>query len=354
MKNSNTLTKTDFIEYTLWLGVIFALIYRFNCFSGIYGITVFQSKLVFWALVVFLIPLGMYITHTKRRNYVSVLVNIALPFEVYTIMSTFRYIPIVYIIVFTIAILISLLYFCLILFRKTNHKNHIKQIVINRIKFASLGTRTIVAVLLLAIILPLCIQTAFGYELISSRIDVRIADSSDDKWSLSNNIETVAKLHESTWKTLSLTDKLDVLGIVKNIEMRYFGIYHEVYLDTGNLDDNVLGCYNFKEHRITIDIEHLKSDSSEEVLNTLLHECKHVYDRVCVELYNHVDNDYKDMLIFYNISKYKQDFNNYTDCDENPFGYYLQSVEISAREYSELATLEYFEHINKYIQQSET
>lgn len=351
MKDSNTLSKSSFIENTIWLGINLAIIFRFTCFSGIYEITVFQSKLVFWALVVFLIPLGTYIAYAKRRNYLSILVNIALPFEIYTIVSTFRYIPIVHIIALSIVTILGLSYFGLIVFHKIKNKKHLKKIVFNRIKFASLGTRTIIAVLLLSVTLPVCVKSVFGYELISSNVDVSI-EASDDKWSLSNNIETVAMLHDETWNNLSLSDKLYVLGTVKNVEMRYFGINHEVYLDAGDLDGDTLGCYNSKEHRITIDIEHLKSSDSKEVLRTLLHECRHVYDRMCVELYNQIDDDYKNMLLFYEISEFRDDFNNYTDGDEDPMGYYFQSVEISAREYSELATIEYFECINKYLQQS--
>lgn len=351
MKNSNTLSKASFIEYTIWLGMSLTFICRFTCFTSIYGITVFQSKLVYWALVVFLIPLGTYITYAKRRNYLSILVNIALPFEIYTIASTFRYIPVVHIIALSIVTSLGLLYFGLIVFQKSKNKKHLKKIVFKCIKFASLGTRTIIAVLLLSVTLPVCVKSAFGYELISSNVDVSI-EASDDKWSLSNNIETVAMLHEETWINLSLSDKLYVLGTVKNVEMRYFGINHEVYLDAGDLDGDTLGCYNAEEHRITIDIEHLKSSDAKEVLRTLLHECRHVYDRMCVELYNQIDDDYKNMLMFYEVSEFRDDFNNYTDGDEDPLGYYFQSVEISAREYSEIATIEYFECINKYLQQS--
>ncbi len=352
MKNSNTLSKANFIEYTIWLGMSLAFICRFTCFTSIYGITVFQSKLVYWALVVFLIPLGTSVTYDKRRNYLSILVNVVLPFEIYTIASTFRYIPKVHIITLSVVALLSVMYFGLIVFQKVKDKRHFEQIVCNRIKFASLGARTIIAVLLLSVTLPICVKAAFGYELISSNVDVSIADSADDEWSLSNNIETVAMLHEDNWDKLSLPDKIDVLATVKNVEMRYFGINHEVYLDAGDLDGNTLGCYNANEHRITIDIEHLKSSDSKDVLRTLLHECRHVYDRMCVELYNQIDDDYKNMLMFYEISEFKDDFNNYTDGDEDPMGYYFQSVEISAREYSELATIEYFNYIDKYLKQS--
>lgn len=352
MKNKNTLSKTGFIECTSWVSVILAYVYRYICFSGIYGITVFQSKLVFWALVLFLIPLGTYITYAKRKNYLSILVNTALPFEIYTIVSTYRYIPKVHIIVLLIATLLSALYFGLIVFQKIKSKKHIKQIVCNRMKFASLGVRTIVVILLLCVTAPICLKSAFGYELIGSDVDISIEDSTDDKWSLSNNIETVAKLDEATWKTLSLSERLNILGTVKNVEMRYFGINHEVYLSADILNEGVLGSYIAEEHRIIINIEHLKSSDSRDVLQTLLHECRHVYDRMCVDLYNQIDDDYKNMLMFQNVADFKKEFANYSDGSNDISEYYSQAVEKSARTYSALATVEYFEYINDYLGKS--
>lgn len=352
MKNSNTLGKSSFIEYTILLSISISILYRFNCFTGIYGITVFQSKLVFWALTILLIALGVYITYAKRRNYLSILVNIVLPFEIYIIASTYRYISIIYIIALSVIAFLSILYFILIVFQKIKHKKHVKKIVCNRIKFASLGIRTIIVVLLIFITLPICVKSAFGYELIRSNVDASIETSSSDEWLLNNNIETVAKLHEDTWSNLSIFDKLDVLGTIKNVEMHYFGINHEVYLDAGNLDGNIRGCYNPKEHKITIDIEHLKSSDSKEVLKTLLHECRHIYDRMCVDLYNQIDDGYKNMLMFCKVADFKEDFSNYTSGAEKPLEYYFQPVEISARQYSETAVIEYFKYIDKYLQKN--
>ncbi len=352
MKNKNTLSKTNFIECTIWVSVILAYVYRYICFSGIYGLTVFQSKLVFWALVILLIPLGTCITFAKRRNYLSVLVNVALPFEIYTIISTFRYIPQTHIVALLIISFLSALYFGLIVFQKIKSKKHVKQIVCSRMKFATLGVRTIVVILLLCVTTPICLKSAFGYELIGSDVDVSIEDSADDKWSLSNNIETVAMLDEDTWKTLSLSEKMNVLGTVKNVEMRYFGINHEVYLSADILNEGVLGSYIAEEHRIIINIEHLKSSDSKEVLQTLLHECRHVYDRMCVDLYNQIDDDYKNMLMFQIIADYKEEFDNYSDGSDNISEYYSQAVEKSARRYSALATFEYFEYIDEYLGKS--
>ena len=349
MKNFNTLSKTDYIEHTIAVSLCLAIVCRFLCFSGIHGITITQSKIVFWVLVVFLISLGAFITYKHRRTYISIFINAIFPFEVYIILATFRYIPTVYIVILSVAAFICLAYYALVLFQKIKNQNRKKEIVRNRVRFASHGARTIIAILLLLVTFPIGIKSAFGYSLMSSDVEVRIDDAHNEEWSIKNNIETIVKLQEDTWKTLSLSEKLHVLGVIKNIEMHYFGLNHEVYLEASKLEENILGNYDHVQHRITIDIEHLKTAPSKEVLGTLLHECKHVYDRMCVELYDHVDDEFKNMPAFKNIAQFKKEFNTPMDSEENFFEYYSQAIEVSARNYSEKTTAEYFEYIDTYL-----
>ena len=124
MRDNSTLDKAAFIENTFWLSLNSVLVYRLSCFSAIYGVTVWKSKLVFWALVLLLIPLGTYITLADRRNVLSLVVNVMLPLEIYTIASTFRYIPKVHIISLSVAAILSAAYFALIVFYRVKNKKH--------------------------------------------------------------------------------------------------------------------------------------------------------------------------------------------------------------------------------------
>ncbi len=346
---SNSISKLKFLEGMSVYSAAMAFLYRIASFTDIYGLTSAQSKFIYWALVLILIPLGTYITYEKKRNPISMGVNIALPFEIYTILTTYMYIPDIYKIVLIVAVSLSVLYFGLVVFQRIPHKRYAKEIVQNRVKHALFGARTIIAVILLCVTVPLSLKCAFGHGILTSNVKTKVEES-DDTWTMKNNAETIAMLHEDNWKTLSLKEKIDVLGVCKNIEMSYLGIYNkEIHLEVGDLDEGILGHHNAKENTIVIDVGHLENSDSRDVLKTLLHECKHAYDRECVAVYNQVSDEYKSLRMFDNIAKYDEEFRTSIDVDEDFEKYYAQLIEVSARNYGEVGVEEYFEFINGYL-----
>jgi hypothetical protein len=346
---SNSISKHKFFEDILFDSAALALFYRVLCFTDICGLTSGMSKFIYWALILILIPLGAFLTCEKRRNYISKGVSVALPFEIYTVLATYKYIPGVYKIVLTIAVSLSVLYFCLVVFQRITHKRYAKEIVKNRVTHALFGARTIIAVVLLCVTVPISIKCVLGQGLIVSGVDTKVEEN-DDTWTLKNNAETVALLHEDNWKTLTIKEKCDVLAVCKNIELNFLGVYNqEIHLEVGNLEENVLGHYNFNENTIVIDIDHMENDDSREVLKSLLHECKHAYDHQCVEAYNQLDDDYKKLQLFRNVAIYDEGYKTYIDGEESFEEYYTQQCEASARNYSEVAADEYFEFINGYL-----
>lgn len=200
--------------------------------------------------------------------------------------------------------------------------------------------------------LPYGLQTAFGYDIMRSKVKSNISYDSDE-WSLSNNMETVVKLKDEQWAKLTLEQKLNVLGTIKNVEMSYLGIPHEVYLTAGKTDSvNLLGYYNNREHRIVLNIDWLvsKETTGKDALKTLLHEGYHVYERACVEAYNNALPEHRNLLMFYNSSKFDENFRNYVQYEDDAFGYTFQAVEMAAEKYSDSAVEEYFTYIDEYMQ----
>lgn len=347
MRNKNKMDKQAYVETTLFLGLLLAWIYRISCYSDIYGITVFQSRLIFWALILVLIPVGILLTYKRRRNCLSIAVNLLLPVEIYTIASTYRYIPVACTAAIVAALLASLAYFAMILLQKAPDGRLGKKLFLRRLKFASLGARTIICVLLLTLTVPLCVRSVMGHGMIRSDVSASIRNDGDE-WSLDDNRETVEKLRQNVWETLSVSEKLDVIGTVKNIEMRKFGVNHEVYLDAENISGNAIGTYDHSKQKIVVDIEHLKSDSAANVLNTVLHECRHVYQYMIVELYEHTDEQYRNMPLFDTAACYREEFEIYISASDDAIGYYLQKCEIDARKYADSACEEYNEVLGNY------
>ena len=83
MKNKCTMQPSKFIaDHLVWL-VTAMIWYRNVFFFGIPGMTVSQSKIILWISVLVLVALGCIITIKRRRNALSVFVNIFLPYEMY-------------------------------------------------------------------------------------------------------------------------------------------------------------------------------------------------------------------------------------------------------------------------------
>lgn len=353
MRDSNKLDCFDYVSDTFvwWLSA--TILYRIICFKHIYGINEFQSKLFFWALTIAFVVVGLAVTVKKRRNHVSLMVNTFLPLAVHTIVSTFRYIPTIYTVALSVAAVLSAVYFSLVVFKKVRNRKFRGKIIFKRVGFALLGMRTIIFVILFAVTAPVCSRICLGYGLVSADAGSAITETDEGESDPNRYGETLLMLHEDTWKTLSVKEKMNVLEEIKEEQRECFGISYELYLCAEPLEEGTLGTYNHIEHKITIDAEHLKSSDSRYVLRTLLHESMHAYQHRCAELYGEIDEEYKNMPLFNDAAKYKQNLDNYVSSDDDSLGYYAQLVEVNARDYAELMTEEYFSYIEAKMNEGE-
>lgn len=349
MRDLNTLDYLDFLSKTFVWGFGASVLYRVTCFKYTHGVSDYQSKILFWVLVAVFILAGTALTVRKRRNYVSLVVNTALPLTVYTVVSTFRYIPTFYTVALSVAAVLSAVYFSLVVLKKVKNIKYKRLIIFKRVNFALLGMRTIIFALLFAVTVPVCSRICLGYGLVSADVGSGITETDESEWTVRDHSETVVMLHEEKWYSLSVKEKMTVLETVKEIEMKDFGITYDVYLCAEPLDGNTLGSYNHQERRITIDTEHLKSSEPRSVLRTLLHECMHAYQHRCAEVYDQIDEEYKNMPLFRDAARYKNNFDNYVRSEDDDFGYYIQTVEVSAREYAEAATEDYYVYIAEFM-----
>lgn len=364
MREKNIFQKLEFIKYTLFLSASAGFCYR-NVFfkplvfgnfqfGGIgfdfFHTTTFQSRIIYWLMFIIFISLGTFLCFKNKRNTLSLFLNIAFPLELYTLISTARYMQKFYTISLILITLVSVAYFSLVIFQKVKNKTNFKPIMINRIKFASYGVRTIAIILLLLVTLPINLRHAFGYELFSVNNDVSLKNTSEDTWRMKNHMETICKLKQDVWKTLSTEEKMQVLNVVKNIEMNYLGIVEDsILLVAGILDENTLGFFDSKESVICINIEHLLNAPAEDVLKTLLHECNHVYTYNISRLYEESSPEFQNLLLFHNADCYVQEYNQ--SSPKNYDEYYSQECERSARLYAENNSFQYYYEIDKYLEE---
>lgn len=80
--------------------------------------------------------------------------------------------------------------------------------------------------------------------------------------------------------------------------------------------------------------------------------CFHVYERACVDAYREAAPEHKNLMMFYNASKYEEGFNNYIDAEDDAIGYFFQDVEAAANKYSFQASKEYISFIEEQKQKT--
>lgn len=353
MTNKNSMGKIEYVLNTLFWSLTALVWYRGVLFLPLDGMTAGDSKGVLYLLMLTLIAVGVAVTFNQRRSCISLFANVVFPFQVYAVLSYWAYFPVWIKITLGVALVLCSAFISMVMFRKIKKRRFRSKILRYRLKHALLGAKVIAVLCLCAFVLPMSISAYLGNDLYeASNGDTVIWDRTDE-WSLPSNMDAVLKLKPEVWETLSLMERLDVLSVVKNIEMRYLGIRHEVYLTADNLDEDTLGQYVYKEHKIVINVTHLKDSPVAKLVETVAHECHHAYTRQLVAAYQSLPDEYKNLLMFFDAQLYEEGYANYIDSDEDYKEYSMQYCEMQARVYAEEAANQYYAAIMDYEQQEE-
>lgn len=305
--------------------------------------TINYSKILLWILVIVSVVIGIVFTYKCRRNDISIFVNTALPFEAFSLIAYRKIYPTTCIVIFILSCALAVIYVAVVLFRKIEDKSNLKRIIWIRIKGSFLRMRTIIATFLILAMLPIGVATMFKASNSNAII------SKLNECTIENNMNIMPDLLPENWENLSTSQRLTALQVLANVEANYHGLDFELNVIAENLDENILGLYNHNIHTISIDSEYLAECSSDDAIRTICHEGYHAYERCLVSMYQSIDPRYKDLIMFYDIPYYEANFNNYIDGDENFFGYYIQSIEIDARNYAEIAVEEIYRAIRKNL-----
>jgi len=171
--------------------------------------------------------------------------------------------------------------------------------------------------------------------------------------------KAIEKINENVWPTLSLQERVDVLQNICDYECIFTLGCDTAIVQTGYPEDEeCLGEYNNISGVITINLEHLKQSHIIDVLNTLLHETRHVWQHTIAEMYEQadgkIDEKYFNLPIFRQAMKFSYNFDTYcSGSDEDDFGdYYDQDVERDSRYWAEYTVEKYYDYcvyIDKYL-----
>lgn len=342
------------LEYLMELafcGLMGMLWYRSILFRPVLGWSSQHSRLLLWALLGLGMVVGVAVTFRRRRNWLSLLVIVLLPFEGYAILTYGRYFAALCTAALCTGGVLWSLYSLWVLSSPVRAPDRRKTIYRRRIQACLRGGCAVLA-LCATVVLAAGFHNAMeGGVLIRPTQRAQDGSGAVEEDTIANHMETLCLLEEERWTGLSELERLDVLQVVANIERRYLGIPHEVPVGAGTLDEGTLGQYNPVTYQIVLSLDHLAEDDVEEVLDTVLHECYHAYQRAVVELYGESAGCYRDLMLFRAAQIYAQELGDYQNAGEdgeNFSGYYTQRFERDARIYAEESVADYYNRIDLY------
>lgn len=349
MRDLNTMSRWTYIFESVFYSVLAAFWYKRVLFANLFGFDDDTSKWILYVSVGVLVAIGVRMTIGRRRNNISLIINIAFPFCVYTVIAYMHYLRILIVVLLIIAVIVSIVY--VVLTKRysvsVSGKNQ-RHFSFNR--FSVLGVRTIMTSCTSLVVVYLVASTVTGIQLFNPKSQTAEDSVPSFVEYYEDNADIFDKLEEHTWATLSPEEKLDVLQVVCNGEKAKLGIKDPIYIKSKVFRNDLLGEFIAADNTVLINAKHLENDSSYSVLTTVTHECYHSYERSLVKLYDTVDEDQKRLMAFDRAAHYKEEFANYHDGESDD--YYFQAVEIDARDYSEEAAEDYKDKILSHLEYS--
>ena len=344
--NKNTMTLKEFVLTQLWWSGIASVFFRKSCYTCFLGLSATASKVVYWSLLVVLTVSGFLVTYRKSRNNISIMANAVFPSSVYLLITYFEYFNIYYWILIILCFITVAVYSVIILSAKIKGNRDTNKVIKKRCVHLLHTNRVIISAFMLLVIFSIGTNSMFGNPMFKTNIK-SVNSASDTEWMVENNIDTISKLDK--WHELSRAEKLDILGVIRNIELCHLGLTHEVELETSILGVATLGYYNEQTHQILLDTKHLDNDPPEAVLHTLLHEMYHALQYEQVKAFSYIPEKYKRVYGFSDYIEYTNEFGDYVTATDDYFVYDNQQVEKLADKYAEERTQIYLDLINKNI-----
>lgn len=328
MKQHNTLTLKQFIIRSVGVYFITLVIFCLFIFKVIPGCSLLQSKLVLFLLAILSVGL-IYFEKDDRRNYLSIALNVLMPFGIYTTIAYMSLLTLPLGLVWGILITLNVIYIGLYL-SKVKRRNY------NSLLEKSQLVIGLASLLSLVIVLSF---TLFGSSIIQSSTKIT---NNTDVYMRKYDEKSLKNLHN--WSKLERKEKLNTLQTICNNERDYLGISSRIKVGAGSNLTHAYCQYNNKSKEITFDISQLDHASSTTLLEALLHSTYHAYEYALVESYDTMSSDYNKLFDYRIIATYKKEFSTKVT---NKAKYYNQINESNARSYATDALQDYQNKLKK-------
>ena len=147
------------------------------------------------------------------------------------------------------------------------------------------------------------------------------------------------------WSELYLDEKLDALQLICDWEnVKVLGC-SPVQVRLEEMSRENLGYYSHSDGAVYLNCAMVAGQSWQRTLDTLLHECRHCWQRDMISLLIQVEEDgsgLERLYIFNEARDFRDGWNNYTSGLEDYDVYYDQFIERDSRQWASSRMLEYY------------
>lgn len=376
LKDNSTISKGGYIGMHIYYSIVvcFAM---YNVLPHFAKIAYFDNSIK--RLIICMVAtgvIGILFTYSYNRTYAGLSINIASGMGLYVACTIGKYFAEFIFYFLLVMVILTAICMFLIFNRKIINKKRKKQIIRIRclkcIKVIRVNAGIVFLIMLIAFPLSLKFFKNERYEIaynqkvkeykLNKEIpginkELTVNTTYGDEYRLSENIDKIKVFRDDeTFQTLTYEQKCDAIRALIYCEARYMGLY-EIDVVFKELKDKTRGEYVHEDKTIYVDSRIIKDGgTNEEIMNICLHESRHVYQHMLVELYIKATPEQRNLIAFTGngvanwVENYK-DYHSSTDDEEGFMKYYQQPIEVDARNYAEKAIKEYFVEIDELLKE---
>lgn len=353
-KNQSTINTEGYIVYSTLFFCLLYLFYFYSVFSPYVTRLRFSSVKEFNFITIFSFA-SCFIAFSRTRHIVTMITAVVFPFCIFTLInlrSLFQGLTSM-----AILMIASMAAVCFIIIRKDYSMSSGKGF---RFSNRTLKKCVIAVQMVFTLIMSLCIMTVVVTNVIvfhkNSSTDVSMEEQQAMEevrtydlsvYTTDNFSKELESFNAKNWSELTMSERLQLLQLIANIEANSMGIAQPFVVKSDNLvqkdkDIYTTGCYQSKYNTIYIDNYYLEAEESYWVLQTICHECYHGWQHSLVKLYFEAGEDCKQLRIFSDVREYIDNMKSYDEALQNFDQYYNLKLESMARSYGEDRAKDYY------------
>lgn len=185
----------------------------------------------------------------------------------------------------------------------------------------------------------------YGFDPVEPRRTTSTAHALESVYSdnmLLANLSTIRLFDENEWIQLSDQAKANALQVIADIETHHLQI-EPVTVVICTIDGPAAGQYSGRGRIVEVDPEKHRELRPAEFIETILHECRHAFQSDCVGAVDWGDPETANSFYYSEFRQWKKELNSPVLYEDDPEGYYQQSVERDARDYANMGIQDYYQ-----------